>query len=77
LDASGAADLLKCIYQLPATVNEDLNCIGTTDDVIASIEKFKNAGATHLAFMNRGPDVNKVYGIFRNKIIPYFKELEK
>ena len=77
LDASGATDLLKCMDQLPATVNEDLNCIGSIDDVIASIEKFKNAGATHLALMNRGPDVDKVYEIFRNKIIPYFKELEK
>ncbi len=77
LDAPGAGDLLKCIDQLPVTINEDLNCIGTTEDVIASIEKYKNAGATHLALMNRGPDVDRVYEIFKNIIIPYFKELEK
>jgi alkanesulfonate monooxygenase SsuD/methylene tetrahydromethanopterin reductase-like flavin-dependent oxidoreductase (luciferase family) len=77
LDAPGAADLLQCIDRLPETINEDLNCIGTTDDVIASIEKFKKAGATHLSLMNRGPDVNKVYEIFRNKIIPYFDDLDK
>jgi alkanesulfonate monooxygenase SsuD/methylene tetrahydromethanopterin reductase-like flavin-dependent oxidoreductase (luciferase family) len=77
LDAPGAAELLSYIDKLPDTINEDLNCIGTTDDVIESIEKFKNAGATHLALMNRGPDVNKVYEIFQNKIIPYFKEQEK
>jgi len=27
--------------------------------------------------MNRGPDINQVYEIFRDEIIPYFKELEK
>ncbi len=75
LDSPGAADLLKSIDKLPNTIHEDLNCVGTTDDVIASIEKFKNAGATHLALMNRGPDVNKVYDIFKDKIIPYFKGL--
>jgi len=77
MDSEGAADLLKCIDRLPDLILEDTNCLGTTDDVIASIEKFKDAGATHMALMNRGPDVNKVYEIFRDKIIPYFKDLEK
>ena len=27
-----------------------------------------------MSLMNRGPDVNKVYEIFRDKIIPYFRE---
>ena len=77
LDSEGAADLLKCTDRLPESIHEDANCIGTTDNVIASIEKFKNAGATHLALMNRGPDLNLVYEIFRDKIIPYFKEMDK
>ncbi|GAH09414.1 unnamed protein product, partial [marine sediment metagenome] len=33
---------------------QDFNCIGTTDDVIASIEKYKEAGITHISMMNRG-----------------------
>lgn len=76
MDSEGADDLLKCMDRLPDTILEDMNCIGTTEVVIASIEKFKEAGATHLALMNRGPDVNKVYKIFKSKIIPYFDELE-
>ncbi len=76
LDSEGVAELMKYIDRLPDSIHRDLNCLGTTDDVIASIEKFKNAGATHLSLMNRGPDVDKVYEIFRNTIIPYFKEME-
>ncbi|MFX1322440.1 MAG: LLM class flavin-dependent oxidoreductase [Promethearchaeota archaeon] len=68
---------LNNINRLPETILQDFNCLGTTDDVIANIEKYKEAGATHLSIMNRGPDPNKVYEIFRDKIIPYFKESEK
>jgi len=77
MSSEGAMELLKYVDQLPKTILQDFNCLGTTDDVIASIEKYKEAGATHLTIMNRGPDVNKVYEIFRDKIIPYFKDLEK
>ncbi|MFX0164942.1 MAG: LLM class flavin-dependent oxidoreductase [Promethearchaeota archaeon] len=77
MDSEGAAELMESIDCLPDSILDDMNCIGTTDDVIASIEKFKNAGATHFSFMNRGPDVNKVYDIFKEKIIPYFIDLEE
>jgi len=69
-------DYLENLDKLPETILQDTNCLGTVDDVISSIEKYKQAGATHMSFMNRGPDTNKVYEIFRDKIIPYFKELE-
>ncbi len=72
-----ALDYLSNLDKLPDTILQDFNCIGTTDDVISSIEKYKEAGATHISIMNRGPDPNKVYEVFRDKIIPYFKELEK
>jgi len=62
--------------ELPESLLTDNLCIGTTDDVIKSIEKFKNAGVTHMAFFNFGPDKDKVFEIFRYKIIPYFKEEE-
>jgi len=77
MDSKGGLDLLSNLDQLPDTILQDFNCLGTTDDVIASIEKYKEAGVTHISIMNRGPDPNKVYEIFRDKIIPYFKELEE
>jgi len=70
-------EYLNNLDRLPETILQDTNCLGTVDDVISSIEKYKQAGATHMSLMNRGPDINKVYEIFRDKIIPYFKELEK
>lgn len=69
-------DYLKNLDRLPETILQDTNCLGTVDDVISSIEKYKQAGATHISLMNRGPDTNRVYEIFRDKIIPYFKELD-
>lgn len=69
-------DYLSNLDKLPETILEDTNCLGSVDDVISSIEKYKQAGATHMSLMNRGPDTNKVYEIFRDKIIPYFKELD-
>ena len=71
------SDYLNNLNSLPDTILQDFNCLGTTEDVISSIEKYKEAGATHISIMNRGPDPNKVYEIFRDKIIPYFEELEK
>ncbi len=69
-------DYANNIDKLPETILQDTNCIGTTDDVISSIEKYQQAGATNMSFMNRGPDPNKVYEIVRDKIIPYFNELD-
>ena len=64
--------------KLPETAMSDFSVpIGTTDEVIANIEKFKEAGVTHMAFFNYGPDYNKVFERFRDKIIPYFKEEDK
>jgi alkanesulfonate monooxygenase SsuD/methylene tetrahydromethanopterin reductase-like flavin-dependent oxidoreductase (luciferase family) len=77
MTSKGALDQLQYLDKLPASILKDFNCLGTTDDVIASIEQYKNAGATHLSIMNRGPDPNKVYEIFRDKIIPYFRDLDK
>ncbi|TFG04252.1 MAG: LLM class flavin-dependent oxidoreductase [Promethearchaeota archaeon] len=76
MTSRGALDQLQHLDELPDTILEDFNCLGTTDDVIASIEEYKKAGANHLSIMNRGPDPNKVYEIFRDKIIPYFNEID-
>jgi len=76
MNSINSMDYLENLDKLPETILQDTNCLGTVDDVISSIEKYKQAGATHMSFMNRGPDTNKVYEIFRDKIIPYFKELE-
>jgi alkanesulfonate monooxygenase SsuD/methylene tetrahydromethanopterin reductase-like flavin-dependent oxidoreductase (luciferase family) len=76
MQVKGANEQLSCIDSLPETILQDTNCLGSTDDVISSIEKYKKAGATAMILMNRGPDVNQVYETFRDKIIPYFEELE-
>ncbi|MFW9875911.1 MAG: LLM class flavin-dependent oxidoreductase, partial [Candidatus Thorarchaeota archaeon] len=76
MDSINSLDYLSNIDKLPETILQDTNCLGTVDDVISSIEKYKQAGATHMSLMNRGPDTNKVYEIFRDKIIPYFQELD-
>lgn len=74
---SNISKILAYKDKLPETALSDIVCLGTTDDVIASIEKFKKAGLTHIAFFNMGPDINKVFESFRDKIIPYFKEEDK
>ena len=74
---SDISKILAYKDKLPESMLNDTICLGTTDDVIASIEKFKEAGVTHMAFWNSGPDINKVFESFRDKIIPYFKEGDK
>ena len=76
MTGGNSLDYANNIDKLPETILQDTNCIGTTDDVISSIEKYKQAGATNMSFMNRGPDPNKVYEIVRDKIMPYFNELD-
>jgi alkanesulfonate monooxygenase SsuD/methylene tetrahydromethanopterin reductase-like flavin-dependent oxidoreductase (luciferase family) len=60
--------------ELPKSLLTDNLCVGTTEDVITTIKKFKTAGVTQMAFFNEGPDKDKVFEIFRDKIIPYFRE---
>jgi len=74
---SDVSKLLAYQNKLPESMLTDIFCLGTTDDVIASIEKLKEAGVTHMAFFNYGPDHNNVFESFRDKIIPYFKEEDK
>jgi len=76
MSSINSLDYLSNLDKLPETILQDTNCLGTVDDVISSIEKYKDAGATHMSLMNRGPDTNQVYEIFRDTIIPYFKELD-
>ncbi|MHA2289477.1 MAG: LLM class flavin-dependent oxidoreductase [Promethearchaeota archaeon] len=71
---SNFRELLPYREKLPETYLNDAGCAGTTDDVIASLEKYKQAGLTHIALFNYGPDTDKVFERFRDKIIPYFKE---
>jgi len=75
---SDTSKILAYKDKLPEAFLSDFSVpIGTTDEVIANIEKFKEAGVTHMAFFNYGPDRDNVFKIFRDKIIPYFKEEDK
>ena len=76
MQVKDANEQLSRVDDLPKSILQDTNCLGSTDDVISSIEKYKEAGATSMILMNRGPNVNQVYEIFRDKIIPYFEEVD-
>lgn len=67
--------LISYIDRVPNRMPQDFNVIGTVDQVMDQIEAFVKAGVKHFALLNRGPDPNKVFEIYRDKIIPYFKEL--
>ncbi|MEM2133826.1 MAG: LLM class flavin-dependent oxidoreductase [Candidatus Freyarchaeota archaeon] len=67
--------LLQFLNKVPDRILQDFNIIGTLDQVMDQIEAFIKAGVKHFALLNRGPDPNKVFEIYRDKIIPYFKEL--
>lgn len=71
---SNTAEALEYEEKVPESLLKDIDCIGTTDEVIANIEKFKEAGVTHIVFDNLGPDTNYVFKVFRDNVIPYFKE---
>jgi alkanesulfonate monooxygenase SsuD/methylene tetrahydromethanopterin reductase-like flavin-dependent oxidoreductase (luciferase family) len=67
--------VFKYVDKVPNRVLQDFNAIGTLDQVIGQIESFIRAGVKHFALLNRGPDPNKVFETYRDKIIPYFKQL--
>ncbi|MFQ6124381.1 MAG: LLM class flavin-dependent oxidoreductase [Candidatus Heimdallarchaeota archaeon] len=56
------------------TIITDLTVIGTGEEVLEKIDRFIKAGLTHLVVLNRGPDVQHVYKVYGEQIIPYFKE---
>ncbi|GAB4322227.1 MAG: 5,10-methylenetetrahydromethanopterin reductase [Promethearchaeota archaeon] len=76
MESEGADALLSCADQVPDRALEDFNVAGTVDEVIAQVERFQKAGCTHLVLMNRGPDVNRVYEVFRDEVIPAFQDPE-
>ncbi|MFB0561220.1 MAG: LLM class flavin-dependent oxidoreductase [Candidatus Lokiarchaeia archaeon] len=67
-------NIQKYLDDVPDIVSADFNIIGTLDQVMDQIEAFIKAGVRHFSLLNRGPDPNKVYETYRDKIIPYFKE---
>jgi alkanesulfonate monooxygenase SsuD/methylene tetrahydromethanopterin reductase-like flavin-dependent oxidoreductase (luciferase family) len=67
------ARLLSYVNKVPNRILQDFNIIGTVDQVMNQIEAFIKAGVKHFALLNRGPDPNRVFEIYRDKIIPYFK----
>ncbi|MFX1259184.1 MAG: LLM class flavin-dependent oxidoreductase [Promethearchaeota archaeon] len=73
MDSNGATELMNCADQIPNSFLQDTNCLGTTDDVIASIEKFKEAGATHMVLMNRVQMLIKFMKYLEIKLSPTLK----
>jgi G6PDH family F420-dependent oxidoreductase len=44
------------------------------DEMIDMIDKFKQAGATHILYTDLSPNPTKIIDVFRKQIIPYFKK---
>jgi len=44
------------------------------DQMIDTIDKFKQIGANHILYTDLGPNPGKVIRIFKKEIIPYFRE---
>jgi imidazole glycerol phosphate synthase subunit HisF len=66
--------MYEVMKQIPKKLVEEIVVIGTCDDCINKIEKYLKAGATSISISNCGPDIEKTYEIYKDKIIPYFKE---
>ena len=58
-------------------VTEDMTrsftLIGTVDDCIEKIERYKKAGLNHLIPINIDPDVDRTLDHYERDIIPYFR----
>ena len=52
----------------------DFSVLGTADECIAQIEKYRQAGLDHLMVFATDPDVERTLGFYEKEIIPYFKD---
>jgi len=66
--------MYDAMKQIPQELVEKITVIGTVDQCIDKIERYLKAGATSVTMFNCGPNVKKTYEIYRDEIIPYFKE---
>ena len=52
----------------------DFLVVGTPEECIEQIDRFRKAGMNHLLIVNFGPDLDKTIEYYEKEIIPYFKE---
>lgn len=72
---SGYVDIVHdAMNQIPQEVLEKITVIGTVDECINKIERYLEAGATSISIRNCGPIIQRTYEIYRDRIIPYFRE---
>lgn len=64
----------KMAETIPRSIVESTVAIGTADQCISKIEAFLKAGATSIAICNLGPEPDRIYRIYSERIIPYLKE---
>lgn len=68
--------LLEARASIPDSAVERVSAFGEVDDCIERIETLKEAGIKHIVIANYGPDYKRTLEHFKEKIIPYFKEIK-
>jgi len=74
MSKENVSKMYEIAKQIPDKVVEDFAVVGTVDECIDKIAQFVKVGINHFAFLNVGPSLTEVFKIYREKIIPYFKE---
>ena len=67
----------KAAIKIPDDVAENCNRSGNPDDVIEMLDRFIQAGTNHFIIRFWGEGLYKNIETFGNKVIPYFRNLEK
>jgi len=69
--------LKKAVESIPFEAAEKINACGTPDDVIEKIEEYMKAGCKAFMCCIMGPDHDRAFKLFSEKVIPHFKEGKK
>jgi 5,10-methylenetetrahydromethanopterin reductase len=59
---------------VPPEYVRNFNVVGTPEECIEQIDKFVKGGVRHFALLNVGPHTKEVYRIYKEEIIPYFRQ---
>jgi phthiodiolone/phenolphthiodiolone dimycocerosates ketoreductase len=67
----------KAALKIPDDVARTAIGVGSPDDVIEMLDRFIQAGTNHFIIRFWGDGLYKNIETFGNKVVPYFKNLEK
>jgi len=73
-DPSKMEELGRLATLIPRRIVEEVTAFGTPDQCIGRIEEFLRAGATSITICDLGPEKDRTYEVYAEKIVPYLKE---